>query len=117
MSAPGKRVVQRYEYSEYIKSKRWRAVRDRYWASDLPKECYICGVKGGTSMDLHHRTYKNLGNERLMDLVPLCRTCHNNVHTLHRETNDNHKLNLWAATKKARKQHLTGRGPRKLDGK
>jgi 5-methylcytosine-specific restriction endonuclease McrA len=109
MGTPGKRVVERYEYAEYIKSKRWRAVRDRYWASRLPKACYICGVDGGTGMDLHHRTYKNLGNERLMDLVPLCRPCHQDVHDLHRSKGDDRTLDLWAATKKARKRHLDGR--------
>lgn len=53
-------------------------------------------------MHLHHRTYKNLGHERLMDLVPLCPKCHADVHRLHRDPIWKRR-GLWYATKRVRK--------------
>lgn len=66
----------------------------------MPKKCYVCGKKSG-SLELHHRTYKNLGNERLMDLVPVHRECHELIHKLYRERADK-RDGLWQMTKKAR---------------
>jgi hypothetical protein len=72
----------------------------RFWASKLPKDCYCCGDTSKPK-DLHHRTYKNLGNERLWDLVPLCRPCHDRVHEIHRATRH---LGLWQATNQLRRK-------------
>jgi hypothetical protein len=30
--------------------------------------------------DLHHRTYRRLGQERFEDLAPTCRGCHDRIH-------------------------------------
>lgn len=100
MSSSGRATVTRAGYRAYISSPEWQVVRRRYWASKLPKDCYCCGRFDGPK-DLHHRTYKNLGNERLMDLVPVCRDCHFACH-------DRLKLaprkGLWWATKSIRKE-------------
>jgi hypothetical protein len=32
------------------------------------------------SLDVHHKTYDRFGNERLDDLIALCRPCHDVVH-------------------------------------
>jgi 5-methylcytosine-specific restriction endonuclease McrA len=98
MGAPGKRTVSRWGYRSYIQSPEWRAVRERYWASKLPKNCYCCGAERKPGMHLHHRTYKNLGNERLLDLVPVCPRCHAEVHELHRSDDRWRRKGLWAAT-------------------
>jgi 5-methylcytosine-specific restriction endonuclease McrA len=89
-----RRSVDRAGYREYIHSEMWQKVRRRFWASRLPKSCYVCGREDGPK-DLHHRTYKNLGNENLRDLVPLCRRCHDEVHALY---DSNPRLSLWGAT-------------------
>ena len=89
-----RRTVDREGYAEYIRSEAWQEVRRRFWASKLPKECYCCGREDGPK-DLHHRTYKNLGNENLRDLVPLCRDCHFTVHEMFRRKPS---LSLWGAT-------------------
>ena len=65
-----RRTVDRDGYAEYIQSEAWQEVRRRFWASKLPKECYCCGQEDGPK-DLHHRTYKNLGNETLGTLCPV----------------------------------------------
>lgn len=101
MAAPGSRTVARAEYRDYIRSPAWAEVRRRYWASKLPQACYCCD-RTDVPLDLHHRTYKNLGNERLMDLIPLCRPCHEAAHTLVGEVGWE---KLWWAAKKVRKRN------------
>jgi hypothetical protein len=76
-----------YTYSEYLKSNHWHNLRLRYYASKLftknkrfPSGCHCCGFTG--NLELHHRTYKYIGKERLQDLIPLCRRCHQDTHDL-----------------------------------
>ena len=104
MSAPGKRTVERYDYNAYIASPQWRATRERYWASKLPKECWVCDAPRKPGMHLHHRTYKNLGNEHLRDLVPVCGPCHEYIHALAEEMYGGRTKNLWKATTSARRR-------------
>ncbi len=72
------------KYKEYIKSEDWQDVRRRYFASKLwkvqGKKCYCCEER--KPVDLHHKTYKRLGYERLGDLIAICRDCHNETHEL-----------------------------------
>jgi 5-methylcytosine-specific restriction endonuclease McrA len=95
------------KYVEYLKSPHWGELRKRYYASKLYKTyyqgcnkfcCYSCH-KSDIPLDLHHRTYKRLGNEHLNDLVLLCRECHGNTHSLEKGL----KTNVWSATKKYKK--------------
>jgi hypothetical protein len=65
-------------YAEYLGSPHWQNVRRRYRESWLPQEC-ICG---DDDVQLHHMTYDRVGEERLEDLTPLCRTCHAMIHAL-----------------------------------
>jgi len=81
MSIAGKRTVKRgAEYYAYLRSDAWYEVKLRYLQSKLPKNCYICAAPWSNAFVFHHRTYKNLGCERLMDIVPVCRPCHDIVH-------------------------------------
>jgi 5-methylcytosine-specific restriction endonuclease McrA len=109
MTSPGRRTVSRADYRAYIQSREWAAVRARFWASDLPQECYVCGAPRRPRMHLHHRTYKNLGAERLMDLVPLCPSCHELVHDMHRSDPSAARRGLWETTKRARVAKRKGR--------
>ena len=62
------------EYSKYLKSEHWlnfRLVVLSFWGN----RCSVCN-KGGCVLDVHHRTYERLWNERLEDVVVLCRDCH-----------------------------------------
>ena len=103
MSSPGKATVTRLGYRAYIQSPQWRATRERYWNSKLPQECWVCDSPRTTGMHLHHRTYKNLGNERLMDLVPVCPSCHDLIHAI--SNNEYNGKNLWKATTAARRRN------------
>lgn len=98
------RTVHSRDYQSYIQSPTWRAVRRRYWESKLPKFCYGCELPWLTfnqGMHVHHRTYKNLGNERLMDLIPLCQRCHSATHALIKT----HHRSLWGAARQLRKSN------------
>jgi 5-methylcytosine-specific restriction endonuclease McrA len=70
--------VSAMEYADYLRTRHWQALRARYRASGLPWRCARCGWTG--KLDLHHRTYERLGRERLTDLEPLCRHCHDREH-------------------------------------
>jgi hypothetical protein len=67
------------DYGAYMRSDDWKAKRARYFASDYPNSCYCCASIG--AVDLHHMTYKRLGHELLSDLLPICRNCHEELHT------------------------------------
>lgn len=77
--AEGTRQSKAYR-TTYLASPRWAMKKDAYRASGRPQACLMCGAE---RVDLHHRTYKRLGRERLTDLVPLCRTHHEAVHDFH----------------------------------
>lgn len=104
MGVPGKRTVSRMDYRAYIASPEWQATRQRYWNSKLPKECWVCDAPRSPGMHLHHRTYKNLGNERLMDLVPVCAACHKVIHQIAKTQYGGNTSNLWKATTAARRR-------------
>ncbi len=93
-----------FSYSDYLKSDHWKDVRRRYWKSRMPKVCLGC--EAIDNLELHHRTYRRIGREKLMDLVPVCRTCHQLIHD---KFERNGRKNLWRTTKKA----LRGRKPPK----
>jgi hypothetical protein len=68
------------DYKAYLKSPHWFDVRRAYQESDLPQRC-MCGSE---EVQYHHLTYERIGAERLTDLMPLCRQCHQMVHALER---------------------------------
>jgi hypothetical protein len=65
-------------YESYIASHRWRtnAARVRELALAQGK-CRLCS--GEQPLEVHHRDYDNLGDERDGDLVALCGDCHHEV--------------------------------------
>lgn len=79
------------KYRDYITSDEWREFRIKYYETHK-KECRACGSK--LKVNLHHKTYKRLGAERLADVVPLCEYHHSELHKKVRKN----KLNLWTAT-------------------
>lgn len=70
----------KFDYRAYIKSSAWRALKDIFLRSHLPKNCLGCWKPYQPNFELHHRTYENLGSEKLQDLCLLCRDCHQAVH-------------------------------------
>ena len=65
-------------YERYIGSHAWKTSRARL--AELRASGYRCRVCNASRTDarleVHHRTYKNLGRERMSDLTTLCADCH-----------------------------------------
>ncbi len=68
-------------YKKYLGSNAWKERRNEYF-SKFGVLC-ICGQKATV---LHHKTYGNVGKENIQkDLVGLCKSCHNNTHSLQKQ--------------------------------
>ena len=66
-------------YNAYINSPEWTRKR----AATLNRQGRFCRSCGATTgLQVHHKTYDNLGRETNADLVILCETCHTGVHQL-----------------------------------
>lgn len=87
-------------YRDYMLSPEWKAVKLRYLRSHLPKDCFVCRAPYENSFHFHHRTYKNFGRERLLDIVPVCQRCHRLIHQLVRQTGKH----IWQVTTKLRRK-------------
>jgi hypothetical protein len=59
-------------YGEYLRSPQWQQRRQARLSIDQ-HTCQDCGMP---ATDVHHRTYRNIGQEEADDLVSLCSTCH-----------------------------------------
>jgi len=67
------------DYYHYIKSKDWWFKKQEFRAGCSDPKCFICWDRK-SSLDVHHKSYKNLGNERMEDLIFLCEKCHGDLH-------------------------------------
>ncbi|ELR70196.1 hypothetical protein C900_03881 [Fulvivirga imtechensis AK7] len=66
-----------YKYHSYIASDEWRKKRKLV----LERDHYLCQeCKERPAEEVHHKTYNNLFDEPLEDLVSLCKKCHDEVH-------------------------------------
>lgn len=67
------------DYNTYILSPEWQSVRRSRLRTDnyTCQECYR-----KHDLQVHHLTYKRLGDERIEDLITLCVRCHNNAEEL-----------------------------------
>ena len=65
-------------HRRYMGTRRWKAIRHLIITRDAGK-CLLCDSDG---THVHHKTYKNFGNEYLHedDLVLLCGDCHSKIH-------------------------------------
>ena len=61
----------------------WQAKRDEV----LKRDGMLC-VCGDRATEVHHKTYENLGQEPLSDLVALCNYCYRGIHS-------GEKIKLW----------------------
>ena len=64
-------------YWDYLGSEAWKIRRDMALERD-GRRCRLCNSKD--RLEVHHRTYKRRGNEKLDDLTTLCNKCHSAHH-------------------------------------
>jgi len=65
------------DYNEYINSDKWRDRRNKI----LKRDGFVCQrCKAWKNLQVHHLTYDRLGFENDLDLVTLCKSCHEKLH-------------------------------------
>ena len=64
-------------YEEYLSTPHWKSIRTEAVQRACGK-CQVCS--SGTGLEVHHRTYENLGDEKPADLTVLCDKCHDLFH-------------------------------------
>ena len=82
----------RGHYNEYLRSDHWARIKAAWIASGRSMQCYICSSQ--FDLHFHHRSYQNLGREKLNDLIVLCDRCHYEVH-FRLKTRKSKKTTLW----------------------
>lgn len=92
-------------YYEYLKSEAWIKKKKFILNNTSQKHrCFCCWrpYKVGEIFDFHHKTYETLGNERAMDLILVCRTCHNEIHRIVASG----RMHLWGAARVLKRQKM-----------
>jgi hypothetical protein len=65
-------------YEEYLRTPEWRRRKERK-LDQADHRCQFCN-RHQRFLNVHHRTYENLGEELDGDLIVLCRACHRTFH-------------------------------------
>lgn len=65
-------------YREYLASDEWKRKRDR--RIQIDGKCQICGRP--FDLNVHHMTYENYPNEKMTDLITVCRNCHSQIENM-----------------------------------
>lgn len=66
-------------YHAYMQSPEWLTMREKAFAT-LGRRCNRCGTT--ERLQVHHKSYSRVGNEKLSDLEVLCQRCHKGHHDL-----------------------------------
>lgn len=64
-------------YQDYLQTEEWLQTRERILFT-AGHRCQVCAAK--KHLNVHHNSYKNLGQEERYDLVVLCQPCHELFH-------------------------------------
>lgn len=72
----------RTNYPKYLKSERWKMIKELCHSMERFTVCLVRGCDENI-VDVHHIKYNNLGTSKeIVDLIPLCRKHHFQVHEL-----------------------------------
>ena len=67
-------------YNSYLCSKAWEDKRTQVLKRDGYR-CVCCNTQAvDIPLDVHHKTYENIGKEPLSDLAAMCKSCHDATH-------------------------------------
>ena len=91
-------------YSEFLKSDHWLAVKKKAaLRKDKYGSCEVCGTT--KNIELHHTSYKWIGTKNeLCNVIPLCRTHHQKVHDVAKETGTSVRRATIAVRKRYRNE-------------
>ena len=73
-------------YDAYLSSNHWKTLRLEI-IKERGSACERC-FDVTSSPNVHHKTYKRLGNEKKTDLTLLCQKCHKTIHNKRKEARD-----------------------------
>lgn len=79
------------KYDVYIKSDWWAKRKNLYYKTHK-RICSACD--SAEYIDLHHLVYGSFGKEKDENLTPLCRSCHDEFHSLNGVKGDMYKETL-----------------------
>lgn len=66
-------------YKEYLQTEHWQRLRQQ----TLRRQHFMCQLcNSRKKLHVHHRTYKNRGEEQPWDLIVLCESCHRKFHEI-----------------------------------
>ena len=71
--------MEKFNYKEYLNSSKWKVVR-RIALEFANYRCQVCNCT--KKLQVHHRSYQNIGAETLSDVIVLCNSCHSLFHGL-----------------------------------
>lgn len=74
-------------YDDFLYSELWQKTKSKFFNWRLRQgkhqSCEFCNSIN--YLVVHHMTYVRVGNERMEDLLLICRDCHTGVHELHKK--------------------------------
>lgn len=70
------KYTQKEYREEYLNSAEWKNLRSTILSTN--PDCQCCGK---LATDVHHMVYRNIVDVKITDLLPVCRNCHNELHT------------------------------------
>ncbi len=87
-------------YYKYLRSRKWQ--RKRRMIIRKFKTCVLCD--SDKRLEVHHRHYRNLGNETVEDLTLLCHDCHSRYHAYKKSLKKTHSRTACRTAKKEPKK-------------
>ena len=70
-------------YESYIRDNAWKVRRQSFIEKRKKLGNYVCEDCGNAKdLQVHHRNYRRLGNEKDIDLALKCRECHSIFHEI-----------------------------------
>ncbi|HEA68114.1 hypothetical protein LCGC14_2259220 [marine sediment metagenome] len=88
------------KYSEYLKSDKWKTIRDKTIVISNGK-CVLCGSRA--NITVHHTKYPKILGEETQDMLQcLCENCHNVE--CHNGSKSNSKVRVSRAEKRRKKK-------------
>lgn len=71
-------ALKKMPYKEYLRTPEWLSFRATI-LKERGSKCELCGDTG-TTINVHHRTYRSRGHESAEDVIVLCQPCHELFH-------------------------------------
>lgn len=73
-------VLKTIEYSDYLQTEHWLWFRKESIRHAMG-QCQLCG-DNKSILNVHHKTYANRGRETFLDVIVLCKNCHETFHEI-----------------------------------